>query len=351
MCLLRNQLQINHSQFSVSGLLHIHKLINCLKVVTGYLLSRISGKVIFLGDPISFSVEPTNFCNLKCPECPSGLNILTREKGFLQPEQFEQQIVHFRNTLFLTLYFQGEPYLHSEFSRLVAIAKQNSLYVTTSTNGHFMTVETAKTTIESGLDKLIISLDGTDESAYSSYRISGSFGKVIEGIRNITGEKNKSGSRKPRIVIQFLVLKTNEHQIETIKKTGKEMGADKVEIKSAQFYNFEAGHPLLPVNRKYSRYERKTDAEGKSYYRIKNRLPRHCFRMWSSCVITWDGWVVPCCYDKDARYRMGNIFEEPFEKIWRGKKYQDFRSKILSNRENIDICQNCAEGMGLSSIL
>jgi len=66
--------------------------------------------------------------------------------------------------------------------------------------------------------------------------------------------------------------------------------------------------------------------------------------MWHSCVITWDGRVVPCCFDKDASHSMGELSEQSFEQVWQGKAYQNFRNALLISRSEIDICKNCTEG-------
>ena len=330
----------------------IKKSFNLLLVICGYILSRITRKVIHWGNPVSLSIEPTNSCNLHCPECPSGQHILTREKGFITEDLFRRIISQLNKSIFyLTFYFQGEPYLHPGFTRMIKIARSGNIFVSTSTNGHYLGTENARSTVDSGLNKLIVSLDGTDQESYSSYRAGGSFEKVTEGIREVIRQKKKAGSSKPCVILQFLVLKTNEHQVREIKALGKRLGVDAVEIKKAQFYDFENGNPLMPVNPEYSRYAATETVSGEKHYRIRNNMPNHCFRMWSSCVITWDGWVVPCCFDKDATYRMGNINVEPFEQIWRNEKYRDFRRKLLHKRKSIDICTNCTEGTGLSRII
>ena len=167
-----------------------------------------------MGAPVSVSIEPTNYCNLHCPECPSGTRVLTRERGYIDPEDFRKIIDQLSPELFwLTFYFQGEPYLHPKFHEMVRYAKSKNIYISTSTNGHFLTEENAVQTIQSGIDRLIISLDGTDQDAYSSYRIGGSFEKVITGIKEIVKQKKNRHSARPYIIIQFLVLKANQHQL------------------------------------------------------------------------------------------------------------------------------------------
>ncbi len=108
----------------------------------------------------------------------------------------------------------------------------------------------------------------------------------------------------------------------------------------AQIYDFENGSDLIPTQDKYSRY--KLNASGK--YSIKNSLDNNCWKMWQSCVITWDGKVLPCCFDKDAKYVMGDLTQQTFKEIWLGEKYQQFRSTLFKSRSEIEMCKNCTEG-------
>ena len=241
---------------------------------------------------------------------------------------------------YLSLYFQGEPFLNSGFFDSIQYARSKKIYVSTSTNGHFLTPGNAESIIKSGLNRLIISLDGTDQESYASYRVGGNFEKVTEGIRQLVKIKKELNSRTPSIVIQFLVLKTNQHQIKEIKHLGKQLRVDKVVIKTAQFNHFQNGNPLMSDIPEYSRYSL---TNSPAQYQIKNHLPNACFRMWSGCVFTWDGKVVPCCFDKDASYTLGNMQKESFHEIWRSRGYHDFRAKILKSRKSIAICNNCTQ--------
>ena len=153
--------------------------------------------------------------------------------------------------------------------------------------------------------------------------------------------RKEAGVKHPFIELQFLVLKHNQHQLEEIKKLGKEFGVDKVTLKTAQVYEFEEGNDFIPDIDKYSRYKKFPDG----VYRIKNKLPNRCFRMWSGCVLTWDLRVVPCCFDKDARHQFGSMKTETFDAIWKSEKYTAFRQQILKNRAEIEICRNCTEGL------
>jgi len=247
------------------------------------------------------------------------------------------------NLMWLTLYFQGEPYLNPNFFSMVRAASSRRVYTSTSTNAHYLSDENARETVESGLDRLIVSIDGTTQDTYESYRVGGQLERVLEGTKHLVAWKRKLKSRLPHVVFQFLVVRQNEHQISDVYRLAREIGVDHVALKTAQVNDFEKGSPLIPHNEKYSRYR----SNGDGTYVLKNRLLNQCWKMWQGGVITWDGKVVPCCFDKDATHVMGDMMTESFESIWHGERYAEFRSRLLQSRGGIDICQNCTEGSAI----
>lgn len=317
------------------------RVFNATRVWSSYYQSRLTGKPAISGLPISISIEPTTSCNLRCPECPSGLRAFTRPTGMLQEKLFKNVIDQLASKLsYLIFYFQGEPYLNPGFLDMVQYASRKGIYTATSTNAHYLTAENAKRTLESGLDRLIISIDGTTQNTYEAYRVGGSLEKVIEGTRQIVAMKKQLKSKTPHLVFQFLVVKPNEHQVPEVYKLAKHLGVDEVVLKTAQIYDYENGSDLIPDQDRYSRYRK--SASGK--FEIKNSLDNHCWKMWHSCVITWDGKVVPCCFDKDAHFVLGDLNKNTFEEIWFGDQYNQFRSSLLKSRKEIEICKNCTEG-------
>jgi radical SAM protein with 4Fe4S-binding SPASM domain len=321
--------------------LTLPRIWNGIKVLSSYYVSRWTRRPVQWGYPISISFEPTTSCNLRCPECPSGLRAFTRPTGMLQKDFFRETIDQLQQQLwYLVFYFQGEPYLNPSFLDMVKYASSRKIYTATSTNAHYLNDENAKRTIESGLDRLIISIDGTTQEVYQQYRVGGQLDKVLEGTRNIIKWRKELKSNTPFIVFQFLVVKPNEHQIEEVKQLAAEIGVDDVWFKTAQVYDFENDpNQLIPTIDKYSRY-RKTDKG----YAFKGKLANHCWRLWHDPVITWDGLVAPCCFDKDAQHQLGNLKDLSFKEIWTNGAYREFRKKILLGRKNIDICSNCSEG-------
>ncbi len=338
--------QINwNDSINLAGKITFKRLWNGIKVLGSFYATRLLNRPVQWGYPVSISFEPTTSCNLRCPECPSGLRAFTRPTGMLQKDFFTRTIdeIH-KELLYLIFYFQGEPYLNPDFLDMVKYASSKGIFTATSTNAHYLNDAAAKRTIESGLDRLIISIDGTTQDVYQQYRVGGNIEKVIEGAKNIVKWKKQLNSKTPFVFFQFLVVKPNEHQVEDIKRLAKEIGVDEVRFKTAQVYDYENDpNQLIPVTDKFSRY--KKDINGT--YIPKNKLANRCWKMQHANVITWDGLVVPCCFDKDALHQLGNLKTQSFKEVWNNDNYKRFRSQLLNSRKNIDICANCSEGVSV----
>jgi radical SAM protein with 4Fe4S-binding SPASM domain len=319
----------------------VKKAVNVIRLYLSFIVSRFFKKSYISGLPFALSIEPTTSCNLGCPECPSGLKQFTRKIGNLSVTLNKKIIDELKGSLtYINYYFQGEPYINKNFFDFVQYANSNKIFCSTSTNGHFLNDENCVKTIESGLKRLIISIDGNSQETYEIYRKKGKYERVIEGTKNIIKWKKELNSQYPHVIFQFLVFKTNEHLIEEMKTLAANLGVDELRLKTAQFYNFENGNELIPNNEKYSRYRKTKNGN----YILKNKFSNHCWRMWSSAVVTSKGGIVPCCFDKDSVNTLGDLEKENFQKVWLSKKYNDFRKQIFSDRKEIEICQNCSEG-------
>lgn len=320
----------------------VKRATNFLKLYLGFILSRVFKKPVLLTYPAYFSIEPTTACNLKCPACPSGLRSFSRATGNLKMNTFDQSMKLLSEYSFsVTLYFQGEPFINPLFFDFVRKAKQHNLYTITSTNGHFLTEENCQHVIDSGLNRLIISVDGLVQETYSKYRLEGELSKVEQGIILLSNLKKKLKSKTPIIIGQFIAFGHNEHEVKVVEKTLKAWGVDQVQIKTAQIYDESQASTFLTKDPQLSRYNLNEDGALK----LKNKMLNHCWRMWRACVITWDGAVVPCCFDKDASHKVGNINDvKDFKHLVLNKAYVNFRQLLLKSRQEIDICQNCTEG-------
>jgi radical SAM protein with 4Fe4S-binding SPASM domain len=316
------------------------KVLNFLLLKSSFHLSQILQKPIILGKPTTLSIEPTTSCNLRCPECPSGLRSFTRPTGMLQEDLFEKVIDQVKGHLtWLHLYFQGEPFLNPRFLEMVAYADSRGIFTSTSTNAHYFGENQVRAILKSGLKQLIVSMDGITQEVYEHYRVGGSLQKVQEGLQLLISARKKAGQHFPRIVLQFLVTGQNEHQLPALKIWSKAMQVDELQLKTTQIYDFENGSELIPSNLGYSRYI--PDGIGK--WKLKKKPENKCWRMWQGAVVTWDGKVVPCCFDKDANHVMGELTSQSLNSVWNSLAYFNFRKQLLTDRTQIEICGNCTE--------
>jgi len=310
---------------------------NLLKAGYSYLESSLRGKADIKGMPVSVSTELTNNCNLSCSQCFSGSGLMRREKGFMDINLYKKLMKELSPFLYnANLYFQGEPMLHPQFFSFLTFP--STIHSVVSTNGHFLSSENSEKLVRSPLRKLIISLDGIDQKTYSAYRINGNITDVTDGLKNLATAKKRYNSSL-KIEIQLLVNSINENHVRQIRQFAKSVNAF-LRLKSMQILNKSEIGTWLPSQNKFRRYSLK---EGE--YVLKNRLPDRCARLWFNPVVTWDGKVVPCCFDKDAEYVMGDLNNESFSDIWDGPKFRIFRKSILSGRNMIDMCRNCTSGL------
>lgn len=326
------------------------RIINQLRCGWSYALS-LFGIVRVRHLPTFISVEPANFCQLHCPECPVGMRGERREAkgergtpllggaggGLLTMELFHRILDDVKEHAHtMQFYFQGEPLLNKQLPEMIAAAHQVGLYTIVSTNAQALSRSTAEALVKSGLSHIIVSIDGFSEESYAAYRVGGSLHKALEGLQHLANAKAELHSRI-RIELQVLRLRSNEHEWDWIKKNYKKLGATHLVFKTAQLYNFEHGHPLMPTDERYSRYKKRADG---TYVHKKSSRLSPCKRLWSGCVITTSGDVLPCCYDKDHRHTLGNITTHSLSEIFHSNKANTLRKHIL-NGHLPEMCKNC----------
>lgn len=318
------------------------KFINAGVNLSSYYFSRVFRKKIVWGRPFTFFLEPTTSCNLRCPECPVGMQTLRRPQGQMSFEEYRRIIDDIcEHTWYLILYFQGESFINPDIIKMINYAYKKGIYTEISTNGTRLASSAfARELAGSRLGRLIVAIDGASEETYRIYRQEGHFQRVIRGVRQIVEARKRLGRLFPRIHIQFLVMKHNEHEMEAMKHLGKSLGVDRVVFKSPQIYNFEQADEILPQNPRFRRYEK---VNGR--YRLKGTYSGYCRKIWIGSVITWDRKVIPCCFDKDARFVLGNLAEDRFENIWKNSHYHQFRNGVVESRNRIEMCRNCSEGL------
>jgi len=311
------------------------RIANYLAYWPGYWLSLLFGKPFVFSSPFALSVEPVRGCNLSCSGCPAG-GIKSNELKYISPDLFKKITDEVSSGVFyLQLWFQGEPLLHPQIETLIQHARLRKMFVVIATNGILLNEAVCETLVKSGLQKIIISIDvpGTN----GDFSVGGNYNQALQNLVTLAKIKQKHYTSFPLIEAQMIVTADNETETKRFKTEMKAAGANKAKLKSAWFPDLN--NKDLPVPGKHSRYRKNDDGSWRSRKTLRNR----CSRIFSTMVVTYSGDVVTCCFDKNGNYIIGNIYDKPLIKIWKGNKFNEFRQKILSKRKYVDICRNCTE--------
>ena len=333
------------------------------KVISSYLLTSritpikflnlcaVSIQYLFLknsrvfGFPTRLVVEPTNFCNLMCPLCPTGQR-KPSAKGSLLFQDFKRIIDEVGKYLFeIDLYNWGEPLMNRNIFKMIEYANNNNIRTTISSNLNILNEDTATKLIMSGLDKLTVSLDGATEETYNKYRIGGNFQTVLRNIRILVSKKKKLKKKNPKIVWQFLVSKQNQHEIYRANILAKEIGVEidikpmrtdmGTEIFESDETKIEKYRKWIPTKEKYSRYDLNK--------KRRKLVLKSCIFLWTQSVINWNGEVLPCCSVYNEKFSFGNAFRDGLLNVWNNRNYRKAR-RMVRKMEVLypeNVCSNC----------
>ena len=241
----------------------------------------------------------------------------------------------------IQFFFQGEPLLNPHLPEMIHEARKRHIYTIVSTNAQSLTPSLAHKLIAAGLNRIIVSVDGLTEESYAAYRKGGNLLRALDGLKYLREAKTEL-RQHTTIELQCLLLKSNEHEWDIFRRNYKKLGADRLTFKTAQFYDYADGNPLMPSDSRHSRYV--LGADGK--YHPRNRLHPHksiCRRLMTGCVINANGDVLPCCFDKNGQYTWGNIATQSLKDCWQSNAAEQFRETVFSHSYPFPICQNCTE--------
>jgi radical SAM protein with 4Fe4S-binding SPASM domain len=311
-------------------------------------LTELKEKSVYCnGYPVWLTIDPTNICTLKCPFCSTGAGLIKRPKGMMGIGDFKK-IMDILGPYLLHIDMQnwGEPLLNKDIYQMIAYAKQFDINIALSTNFQNFDEKSAEDMINSGLDRLLLSIDGASPETYEKHRRGGSFLKAIENINILIDKKKQFQSLLPHVIWQFLVFRHNEHEIETVKKMAEKLGVDVVGINSA-FIAVDSPEykDWIPLDRKYSRYDLsdtpKTIVGSESF--LKPSSEAVCNWLWEGVAINWDGTVSPCCGVYLEEEDFGNILGElKFQQLWNNHHYRTAREFMRDrNKKEQGIKNTC----------
>lgn len=316
----------DEKQKSMSRALYSHGLWDKL---SNYILTDVQKarqELFLFGYPYWLVIDPCNYCNLSCPFCPTGQKRDTRTKGKMTLDDFKRIIDKLGPyAIHIDLLNWGEPLLNEQVFDMIQYAKQYHCDIKIDTNLTCLDENKAERLILSGLDKIIVSIDGLTQQTYSKHRIGGDFKAVMDNLKLLIKKRRELKSAKPYITWQFLVFRHNEHEIEDVRRLGKKLGVDHVGITKA----FIGYKDWMPLNPQYSNYraDQIKDNDLTSDHFKKAQKP-FCNWPWEAIAVNTNGSSSVCCSVEDEKDDFGNIFDQPFEKYWNSEKYQTVRTYI-----------------------
>jgi MoaA/NifB/PqqE/SkfB family radical SAM enzyme len=317
-------------------------------------------------------IEVTNHCNLLCQTCPRTFTSYEAAQT-LSWERFLQVVAQFPDMQRAVLHGIGEPLLNRDLPRMIAHLKARGVTVLFNTNATLLGEDWARKLITAALDELRVSIDGADPRTYASIRGAPLFGRVVANLKRFVQVQQALGALLPRASLWMTGMRENLGELGDVVRLAAEIGIREVYLQRIVYYldhdappgMLDSGHGLFNrLNAQSEQYiadaHRLADQLGVSLRASGATLPRHslggtqqpdprpwtaCLRPWTTAYVTANGNCLPCCIAPFATrdYQglvMGNLFDGPFTEIWNGRRYQEWRSSLMSDQPPA-ACRGC----------
>lgn len=311
--------------------------------------------------PTGLQLEPTTRCNLKCKFCiSSGWD---RRGKDMNIAEFKKIIDQFPYLVSLLLQGVGEPLLCKDYFKMINYCKKNRIIVGAATNGTLLNTKNINRLIESKIDHIEISIDGSNAETHEKSKIGSNFNQIIDNIKQFLSMRGNL--KTPKIKFIFTASDENIHELPSVLDLAKKIGVDGVTANSVHSW----GHMQHYANIKEAALQNNYinskkilkvamiksneinvpltwcgSGDGSWLYTDVNRThddPKKCQYIFRSCFITVDGYVKPCPISPDPEYNnMGNVLDEEFKDIWNNEKYVLMRKNFIKGNLP-DTCFTC----------
>jgi radical SAM protein with 4Fe4S-binding SPASM domain len=276
-----------------------------------------------LGQPFQLTLEPGNVCNLRCPLCPTPTRETRLPKGLLKLDDARRILAQFPYTVQLVLSNWGEPFLNKEIFAIIALAKERDIHVHVESNLTLFDEGKARALVASGLDVLVVALDGASQETYERYRVGGRFADVLANVRTLRRVQDELDDHRTELRWKFVVNKHNEHELESARQLARELGL-----------TFQAVTIWTPPDR---RDEWLPSAALHTDGRNVRGGPPRCHHLWQAVAVNFNGDVFPCCSEFSPQDKLVNVLEQPFAPVWNSPT---LRARRALNKGPVD-CSRC----------
>lgn len=305
-------------------------------------LSRYMAVPHVYGLPSHLIVEISSTCQLRCPLCPLGSRTIKRQSQIMDFDTFKKVVDDVGDYVYhFNINGMGEPLMNKRVIDMITYAKEKNIYTDLYTNFQLQDREIIEGLVSSGLDSILISLDGATKEVYETYRIKGDFERILNNIRLLVETRACQKSVRPEINIQFVMFEHNRSQLNQMTELVKSLGADNLFVKRPFLFwgKKEDASSYISKDDKFNKYEMYNSAIS-----LKARTRKTCDAIWAGAVVLADGSVAPCCFDYDGKVLFGNINHNSFKYIWNNKKYTGFRKQVRDNWKKVPLCNKDFEG-------
>lgn len=309
------------------------KLLNLAIVEVEFRLRRTTLR----GHPYIIIVDPLNVCNLRCPLCPTGTGELDRKQQRMEWDTFTRTIDAVAPYAYeVNLHNWGESLLHPRIFDMIAYVNSKNIATNMSTNFNRASDEKIDSLIKSGLEYLILSIDGITQETYAKYRVRGNVRKVLENVEKLIARRRELGSRTPFIEWQFILFEHNAHELESARQMAQELGVDRFRV-------IPPGIPFAakePENLKDKWFLKDDKGRVEAF---QGDVPTSCFYLYRSMTTNPDGGIAPCCIVYGDKNDFGDFKTDSLEEVWNNKKYQSARALFKEGGRGIEptICDGC----------
>jgi radical SAM protein with 4Fe4S-binding SPASM domain len=285
--------------------------------------------------PGFLKIDPSNRCQLRCPGCGQAsdeFRAALPKKGFLTLEEFKRIVDPWAaTTLGISLDALGEPLLNKDVVGMMEYAHSLNIGTTIATNLSFAPQEEyLRRIVKSGLDKMMISLDGITSESYEQYRVKGNFDWVRANVEILARLKRELRSKTPKLLWKFIVFDHNRHEVAQVPALYKKWGFDDYRID-------------------IDRADEGVVSAHKSMFARK----KSCFWLYSTMRLDADGKVNPCCSFVDTNWKLGNVLRTDIQQLWNSEPYRKmrrgFRRKDYGESMH-PVCRTCFGGPKLVTI-
>jgi radical SAM protein with 4Fe4S-binding SPASM domain len=301
---------------------------------------RLLGRDVVSGLPYRYIIEPINVCNLHCPLCPTGTGALALPRGKMALSDFQRIVDSIAPYAYrIDLFNWGEPLLHKDIFAMIRYARSNGIAVRLSTNLNHFDARMAEETVASGLDEIIVSIDGADQEVYQKYRIGGNLETVLGNLKMLLAARRTAGRSTPLVNALTVVTKKNEAQVPAIQSLVENLGVDDYTPQTV------AIDPTKPQD-----ITEWLPSRGFYYYGRQSKpspiIDFACSEPWEACAIMPDGTVLPCSWFHDVNFQFGNVLREPLAQIWNNEHYISARRALAGCGHTATRHTLCADCLG-----